>query len=152
MLQLSRTPDPGDVRQTLGLGHMAFPWPRDSQHYRTMVLFYCRAYFIYIRPVVVCSPQMIQSRSRVQYQALLTQLIFEHTLRMRVKSDINSPGTSNANGSNNMSPTSSSSSSTGKLLNLMTSDMDNLERGKDFLEICESTPVQCFYKRCRLLL
>ncbi|KAK7690650.1 hypothetical protein QCA50_005749 [Cerrena zonata] len=38
--------------------------------------------------------------------------------------------------------TSKSSSSLGKLLNLMTGDMDNLERGKDFLEIFFFCPMQ----------
>lgn len=53
---------------------------------------------------------------------------------MRVKADVTSPG-GNDEGDGNT--TSKSSSSLGKLLNLITGDMENLERGKDFLEICQ---------------
>ena len=60
---------------------------------------------------------------------------------MRVKADVTSPSTTHTeesgNGGSNAKSTPQGGSSLGRLLNLMTGDMENLESGKDFLEVCK---------------
>ncbi len=68
----------------------------------------------------------------VQAGAVLTQLVYNHALRVRVKADIDStaqaePSTAaHPNGSKNL---------TGKLFNLATSDVQNVLEGREFLEL-----------------
>ena len=63
---------------------------------------------------------------------MLTQLIFEHALRMRVKSEPASSGPEDKKGS--------SGDLTGKLSNLVTSDLQNVVNGRDFLAVFIFTP------------
>ncbi|CAL1716627.1 unnamed protein product [Somion occarium] len=87
----------------------------------------------------------LSARTRVRYQALLTQLIFNHTLRMRVKADIAFEKTSTGSGaaeSDEVESVTKSSNSLGKLLNLVTGDMENLERGQHFLFVVLYCPLQ----------
>ncbi|RDX55373.1 hypothetical protein OH76DRAFT_1478034 [Lentinus brumalis] len=71
-------------------------------------------------------------RVMVQAGAVLTQLVYNHALRVRVKADIDStaqaePSTAaHPNGSKNL---------TGKLFNLATSDVQNVLEGREFLEL-----------------
>ena len=61
-------------------------------------------------------------------QAILTQLIFNHALRLREKADGVQPGSST-------SSKNQGSNALGKLYNLATSDVTHLIEGREFLQV-----------------
>ncbi|KAF7377593.1 p-loop containing nucleoside triphosphate hydrolase protein [Mycena sanguinolenta] len=79
----------------------------------------------------------IVTRTLVRLEAIITQLIFEHALRIRFKSetsmDINQSSGSTARGSRNL---------VGKLNNLVTSDLQNITDAKDFMLLFVNMPLQ----------
>ncbi|KZV67494.1 P-loop containing nucleoside triphosphate hydrolase protein [Peniophora sp. CONT] len=79
--------------------------------------------------IVTQYSNFVTTATLVRAEAMLTQLIFEHALRMRVKSE----------------PTSATEDKkgddlSGKLNNLVTSDLQNIVNGRDFLVVCIFTP------------
>ncbi|RPD67396.1 P-loop containing nucleoside triphosphate hydrolase protein [Lentinus tigrinus ALCF2SS1-6] len=71
--------------------------------------------------------QFLAARVWVQAAAMLTQLVYNHALRVRVKADVDSGQTEGPpKGSKNLS---------GKLFTLATSDVANLLEGREFLQI-----------------
>lgn len=58
----------------------------------------------------------------VRMESLITQLLFEHSLRMRVKAEVDDDGKAKGN-------------LTGRLNNLVTSDLSNIGRGRNILDL-----------------
>ncbi|KAJ7705435.1 P-loop containing nucleoside triphosphate hydrolase protein [Mycena rosella] len=79
----------------------------------------------------------IVTRTLVRVEAIITQLIFEHALRIRFKSETSTdPGkgaTPNPRASQNL---------VGKLNNLVTSDLQNITEAKDFMLLFVNLPIQ----------
>ncbi|VDC06819.1 unnamed protein product [Peniophora sp. CBMAI 1063] len=73
----------------------------------------------------------------VRAQSFITQLIFEHALRMRVKVDATETGgvddAKNEKGSTLQ----------GRIMNLVTIDLENIVTGRDFLQAVLFAPLQC---------
>ncbi|KAJ7768239.1 multidrug resistance-associated ABC transporter [Mycena metata] len=79
----------------------------------------------------------IVTRAIVRLEAILTQLIFEHALRIRFKSEKSAETTKGA------APTSRADQNlVGKLNNLVTSDLQNITEGKDFMLLFVNMPLQ----------
>ncbi|GJF00392.1 ATP-binding cassette transporter [Phanerochaete sordida] len=94
------------------------------------------------------------TRSLVRVEAILTALIFDHALRLRIKADTESatgPGSS-LNGNNNGTSGSQSPGQakqgakaqniTGKIMNHATSDLKNILDGRNFLLLAVAVPVE----------
>ncbi|KAJ6466832.1 multidrug resistance-associated ABC transporter [Mycena sanguinolenta] len=75
----------------------------------------------------------IVTRTLVRLEAIITQLIFEHALRIRSKSDTSTDTGSTSRGSKNL---------VGKLSNLVTSDLQNITDAKDFMLLFVNMPLQ----------
>lgn len=58
----------------------------------------------------------------MRMESLITQLLFEHSLRMRVKAEVDDDGKAKGN-------------LTGRLNNLVTSDLSNIGRGRNILDL-----------------
>ncbi|KAH9939288.1 P-loop containing nucleoside triphosphate hydrolase protein [Epithele typhae] len=81
------------------------------------------------------------TRLLAQSQAILTQLIFNHALRIRVKSDAPQAGSSSAAGGSKPS----ASGSMGKIYTLATADVNNIVAGREFLTLFFLTPLQILF-------
>lgn len=93
-----------------------------------------------------------QTRALVQTESFLTQLIFEHALRIRVKSsntstssspppsDLKKPSQSGRS-ENKKAAAKSSSSLEGRLNNLISSDLQAITTARDFLILLMNTPL-----------
>jgi len=92
----------------------------------------------------------ISSRTRVRTEGLLTQLIFEHSLRIRLKAetpkDTNDIDVSTTKPDTQVGPASkgrtvpssrNSVNFTGNLNNLVTTDLQNIVSATDFLVFCK---------------
>ena len=75
----------------------------------------------------------MKTRAWLQAGAMLTQLVYNHALRVRVKADVDSSSTE---GSSTGKPSPNSKNFSGKLFTLATSDIQNLLEGREFLQIC----------------
>ena len=75
------------------------------------------------------SREAFQTRMLIHAQGILTQLIFNHALRSRVKADAPAQGESGKPGLVN------TKNATGKLFNLATSDINNIVEGREILQI-----------------
>ncbi|KAJ7041082.1 P-loop containing nucleoside triphosphate hydrolase protein [Mycena alexandri] len=79
----------------------------------------------------------IVTRTLVRLEAIITQLIFEHALRIRFKSEKSEETVKGA------APTSRAGRNlVGKLNNLVTSDLQNITEGKDFMLLFVNMPLQ----------
>ncbi|VDC06815.1 unnamed protein product [Peniophora sp. CBMAI 1063] len=78
----------------------------------------------------------ITTSSLVRAQSFVTQLIFEHALRMRIKAD-----STDAKGGE--AKKGKGSTLQGRITNLVTSDLENIINGRDFLQIFVFAPLQC---------
>ncbi|KAI0655608.1 P-loop containing nucleoside triphosphate hydrolase protein [Cubamyces menziesii] len=74
----------------------------------------------------------LAARAWVEASAMLTQLIYNHALRVRVKADVDSNLKEEPSSSG---PSKGSKNFSGKLFNLATSDVANLLEGREFLQI-----------------
>jgi len=112
----------------------------------------------------------VQTKVRVRTQAILTQLVFEHSLRIRVKAEIPDSGSaevgetqgavvpqseleSDSAAANTETsaipgdvtqankPSGDTENLIGKINNLVTSDMENISNGADFLSFSKFIPV-----------
>lgn len=72
-----------------------------------------------------------QTRVVVHAQALLTQLIFNHALRTRVKAEVSTDSGASPPGM----PSTASKNSLGRLFNLATSDVNNILDGREFPQL-----------------
>ena len=72
-------------------------------------------------------------------QAIFTQLIFNHSLRLRAKADASQPDSSGSASNKNQG-----SNALGKLYNLATSDITYIIEGREFLQV----GLYCFFKPC----
>ncbi|KAF9560869.1 multidrug resistance-associated ABC transporter [Agrocybe pediades] len=78
---------------------------------------------------------------RVQLEALCTQLVFDHSLRIRVKADLSQRKGSSNNGAKD-DKAKASSHNLGAINNLVTSDLANITGGLDFLNLFIQIPIQ----------
>jgi hypothetical protein len=98
-----------------------------------------------------------QSNTLVRIEAIITSLIFEHALRIRLTADsVNTPASSRpetpvndgaeANaGQDAIREESKAKNIVGKMNNLMSSDLNNIVAGKDFMMLGESQCVAAFF-------
>ena len=88
-----------------------------------------------------------QTRSLIRVEGLLTSLIFDHALRLRINSGESGSKASNGSSTNggtqtrqNAGPKSSSADRinniVGKIMNMATADLDNITGGRNFLSLC----------------
>lgn len=74
---------------------------------------------------------------------MLTQLVYNHALRIRVKADVDS-SRKDSEGPSAGGPSKGSKNLSGKLYNLATSDVENILEGREFLQI---RTFRCTYPR-----
>ena len=93
-----------------------------------------------------------QSATAVRLESIITSLVFDHALRIRLKSE--GPANISTNPATDTSGTAVETTEErenvagvvegedliGKMNNLVTSDLDNITGGRDFLLICKSLP------------
>lgn len=83
-------------------------------------------------------------RALVRVEAILTQLVFEHSLRIRLKAETSGSGASSkdeiASAASDLSQTTpkeaESDNLIGKINNLVTIDIENITEARDFILIC----------------
>jgi hypothetical protein len=95
-----------------------------------------------------------QTRTLVRTEGVITELVFEHALRIRMKeetqSDIKSsedkktadPSPASTPSSKSDSSHRASSNLVGKITNLITTDLGNIIEGRHFLLLAVSSPLQ----------
>ena len=88
---------------------------------------------------------VLQSRMIVHAEATLTQVIFDHALRIRVKAETNAQSGAEESAQNSSVSASTRPSThkqaqnlVGRLNNLVTTDMSTMFWGRDFLTVCVS--------------
>ncbi|KAJ7489333.1 P-loop containing nucleoside triphosphate hydrolase protein [Mycena latifolia] len=79
----------------------------------------------------------IVTRTLVRVEAIITQLIFEHALRIRFKSETAAPDPSKGD-----ARPRAGQNLVGKLNNLVTSDLQNITEAKDFMLLFVNLPIQ----------
>ncbi|EKM51069.1 uncharacterized protein PHACADRAFT_199901 [Phanerochaete carnosa HHB-10118-sp] len=90
----------------------------------------------------------LSTRSLARMEAVFTALIFEHALRLRSKSGVadsanTQPPDTKAASQNATS--NDSGSLVGRIMNLATSDLDNITAGRDFLMLCVGVPAEMIF-------
>ena len=77
----------------------------------------------------------LQTATLVRAQAMITHVVFEHSLRIRPNVESTS---SEARGEavSSSSPRAQKGNLVGKMINLTTNDLDNILDGRDFLVTC----------------
>ncbi|KZV73085.1 ATP-binding cassette transporter [Peniophora sp. CONT] len=81
----------------------------------------------------------ITTASLVRAQSFMTQLIFEHALRMRIKADATDAKVNEGKEGKK----GKGSTLQGRITNLVTSDLENIVNGRDFLQMILFAPLQC---------
>ncbi|KAJ7676645.1 P-loop containing nucleoside triphosphate hydrolase protein [Mycena polygramma] len=84
----------------------------------------------------------INTRSLVRSEAILTQLVFAHSLRIRMKAETMATSATNSTPSPKPGPKKSGGSLLGKINNLVTVDMGNINGARDCGELIISVPLQ----------
>ncbi|KZV74802.1 P-loop containing nucleoside triphosphate hydrolase protein [Peniophora sp. CONT] len=96
---------------------------------------------IFLGPcIAVISQQwqiLVSTTALSRAQAILTQLLFNHALRISVSSQASNVGKSKQPGS------SMSANLTGRLNNLVSTDINNIVGGREFLQLFYFCPAQC---------
>ncbi|KIJ38955.1 hypothetical protein M422DRAFT_258371 [Sphaerobolus stellatus SS14] len=86
------------------------------------------------------------TRVLVRATAVLTQLIFEHSLRIRMKAEVEKDDGKGKGKDNDAKDSEKSKKGgahlTGKINNLLTSDLENIGSGRDFLLVVLTVPLQ----------
>ncbi|RDX55375.1 P-loop containing nucleoside triphosphate hydrolase protein [Lentinus brumalis] len=88
----------------------------------------------FISQVAMNFYMFLAGRAWVQAGAMLTQLVYNHALRIRVKADVDS-SRKDSEGPSAGGPSKGSKNLSGKLYNLATSDVENILEGREFLQI-----------------
>lgn len=78
----------------------------------------------------------VQTTFSVWFDVALTQLVFEHSLRVRVGNDATESVTAGTGGKGNTKTGSANKNLIGKINNLVSSDLDNINGGRDFQFLC----------------
>ncbi|KIJ38971.1 hypothetical protein M422DRAFT_258389 [Sphaerobolus stellatus SS14] len=101
--------------------------------------------FLFVGPMLnsLCNQwyTFVGTRVQVRASALLTQLIFEHSLRIRMKaevSDKDSKGKGKDDAKESKSRKKRGEHLTGKINNLITSDLEQIGDGRDFLAVAST--------------
>jgi len=81
----------------------------------------------------------IAKRTLVRTEALLTQLVFEHSLRIRLKADVTDDKSiaDDSSSTKDVPKEKDGANLIGKINNLVTSDLNNITEGRDFLVVGE---------------
>jgi hypothetical protein len=98
------------------------------------LLWYVQAYNACVKHLM-CGT--MQTRTLVRVEAIITQLIFEHALRIRFKSETSADPSKDATLSSR-----AGQNLVGKLNNLVTSDLQSITEGKDFMLLFVNLPIQ----------
>ncbi|KIJ38959.1 hypothetical protein M422DRAFT_258374 [Sphaerobolus stellatus SS14] len=106
--------------------------------------------FLFIGPMLnsVCNQWYIfvGTRVLVRATALLTQLIFEHSLRIRMKAEVEKDDGKGKGKDDDAKDSEKSKKGgahlTGKINNLLTSDLEHIGDGRDFLLVVLTVPLQ----------
>jgi hypothetical protein len=85
-----------------------------------------------------------QTHIMTQTTAIITQLVFEHALRIRVKSETGGKGQANAvaSGTNNGRSKKASANLHGKMTNLVTTDLTHINEARNLLFLVILVPIQ----------
>lgn len=142
-------------RQALVLDYLDSRWSSTPMFVRGVVCIHRSAFFL----VVASSPVSLhviisaQNRAQIQAEGLLTQLVFEHSLRIRVKAEMPSisanepplqnPPASGAEPQPSASP--SSNNLVGKINNLVTNDLETIMEAREFLHVLVTIPIQTVF-------
>ncbi|KAF9009619.1 multidrug resistance-associated ABC transporter [Cyathus striatus] len=107
--------------------------------------------WLFLGPILYGASQQaftyVVTKTMVNAQSMLTQLVFEHSLRIRMKAETsdNLQTDVDEGAADAKKPTSRVDNMIGKLNNLMTSDMSNMTTAVDFLIPLLGSPLQiCF--------
>ncbi|KIJ26945.1 hypothetical protein M422DRAFT_38010 [Sphaerobolus stellatus SS14] len=102
--------------------------------------------FLFIGPMLdsLCMQWYIflGTRLLVRATALLTQLIFEHSLRIRMKADVEKDGKGKGDDAKEPKSKKGGAHLTGKINNLLTSDLEQIGTGREFLQVVLIVPIQ----------
>ncbi|KAJ7164522.1 hypothetical protein C8R46DRAFT_1193124 [Mycena filopes] len=82
----------------------------------------------------------VGTRAAAQANALLTQLVFEHALRVRIKASASAPSTTQP--ASAASTTQTQAALQARTTTLLTVDLANITAGRDVLVLCVTVPVQ----------
>ncbi|KAF4617689.1 hypothetical protein D9613_006261 [Agrocybe pediades] len=126
--------------ETDGQGATVRPW----------VWVLCIFFGPFIRILVYQWYIFIANRTLVRTEALLTQLVFEHSLRIRLKAEVpdDNPGGADDADDANQGPKEApgkedhGANLIGKINNLVTSDLNNITEGRDFLVVALFVPLE----------
>jgi len=80
-----------------------------------------------------------QTHTLIRTEGILTQLIFEHSLRIRLKADLKTSSKGLAAAGTHLSK---SNSTVEKTIGLVTADLANLTNGRDFMVLLVFVPLQ----------
>ncbi|VDC01967.1 unnamed protein product [Peniophora sp. CBMAI 1063] len=83
---------------------------------------------------------VVSTTALTRAQAILTQLLFRHALRIRNKSETATPIGA---GTGKQPVANKSANLTGRLNNLVTTDMNSVTEGREFLQLIYFCPAQC---------
>ncbi|KAG8716581.1 hypothetical protein FRC09_015535 [Ceratobasidium sp. 395] len=88
--------------------------------------------------------KFFSTRTMIYVEGVLTQLVFEHTLRIRMVAEPSDGNTDNQSGpKNGKKPNNTSGSNlVGKITNLMSTDLKNISEGVDFPHVVLNAPIQ----------
>ncbi|KAG8781969.1 hypothetical protein FRC12_021352 [Ceratobasidium sp. 428] len=88
--------------------------------------------------------KFFSTRTMIYAEGVLTQLVFEHTLRVRMVAEPSDGNTDNQGGpENSRKPNNASGSNlVGKITNLMSTDLKNISEGVDFPHVVLNAPIQ----------
>lgn len=95
---------------------------------------------------------LAMSHALTTSESILTQLIFDYSLRVRVKAESSGKGatpdsqTSGEGGEGGQKANKATSSFTGRLTNLVTIDLTNITDARDLLFLCGSLVLSTRYK------
>jgi hypothetical protein len=130
---------------TVGLGGNALFQPGDCVPCLPVVYIYHGASFFFAAKRL--SNQCVETSSLVRAQAMMTQLVFEHALRIRIKtatgsgaSDKGERGFANiagVKGGSRKAGEKSDDNIVGKINTLIGTDLENIINGRDFLMLSE---------------
>ncbi|KAI0068112.1 P-loop containing nucleoside triphosphate hydrolase protein [Artomyces pyxidatus] len=85
----------------------------------------------------------VGSNVLIRVEAIITQLVLEHSLRMRMKAETNEDKTTDSpNGAAGKPPAAKGGNTLGKINNLVTTDLSNLTDGRDILLLVVNVPLQ----------
>lgn len=114
----------------MGVDLMAFTWSNRGCDSAPVVFIFIGMLAPVAYSVQLLNPsiQRAQNRVLIEMQSILTQLIFDHALRMRAKTQTEGEDTGEGVKEGNF---------VGKMNNMVTADLASLQPGQNFLRACK---------------